>query len=101
MQHLTEFAKQYKEAVIRYAKAHFENRTLNFTPNMIAISNNCTSLTDNAKKFQSDYKKDDFNYSSDSDYKQNQKKMDTAFDAVIKSFDKLKNERFVRILIIN
>lgn len=35
MKHLTDFAKQYKDAVNRYAKAHFENRTLIFTPNMV------------------------------------------------------------------
>ena len=83
--HLTEFAKQYKEAVNRYAKMHFDNRTMNFTPNMIAISNNCTSLIDNALKFQKDYKKDD----------NNQMKLDQSFNKVVNSFNNLKDERFV------
>lgn len=89
MKHLTDFAKQYKEAVNRYAKAHFDNRTLNFTPNMIAISNNCTGLMINARKFQDAYKKDD----------NNQNKMDRAFAAVIESFGRLKHERFVHTLL--
>ncbi|KAH7636787.1 exocyst complex component Sec6 isoform X2 [Dermatophagoides farinae] len=82
MKHLTEFAKQYQEAVNKYAKSHFDNRTQNFTPNMIAISNNCSSLMDNALKFQKEYRKDDLN----------QLKMDNAFSNMIKSFEKLKEE---------
>lgn len=80
--HLTEFAKQYKEAVNRYAKAHFENRSFHFTPNMIAISNNCASLIDNALKFQKDYKKDD----------KNQIELDKAFSQVVSSFNSLKKQ---------
>lgn len=39
MRHLTEFAKQYKEAVNKYAKSHFDKRTPNFTPNMVIKMN--------------------------------------------------------------
>ena len=84
--HLIEFAKQYKEAVNRYARMHFDNRTnMQFTPNMIAISNNCSSLIDNALMFQKDYKKDD----------NNQINLDQAFNKVVNSFNSLKDERYI------
>ncbi|UXI20538.1 epidermal retinol dehydrogenase 2-like [Sarcoptes scabiei] len=83
IKHLTEFAKQYKEAVNKYAKSHFDNRTPNFTPNMIAISNNCSSLMDNALKFRKEYRKNDVD---------DKKKMDSAFSNMIKSFEKLQEE---------
>lgn len=51
----------------------------------IAISNNCSSLMDNALRFQKDYKKDD----------SSQLKTDKAFSNMIKSFEKLREERFV------
>lgn len=89
-QHLTEFSKQYQEAVNKYAKAHFENRSFRFTPNMIAISNNCTSLIDNALKFQKDYKKDD----------NNQMKLDRGFSQVVNSFNSLKRERFDYLIVL-
>ncbi|CAG2118198.1 unnamed protein product, partial [Medioppia subpectinata] len=34
MDHLSAFAKQYKDAVNKYSKSHFENRNQLFTPNM-------------------------------------------------------------------
>ncbi len=37
MDHLSAFAKQYKDAVNRYSKSHFENRGHYFTPNMVFL----------------------------------------------------------------
>lgn len=88
MKHLTDFAKQYHDAVVRYARSHFDNRTVHFTWNMVAISNNCTSLMDNALKFQRKYKKDDIS----------QLKTDKAFSDAIKSFERLKEESIVFLI---
>ncbi|XP_054156663.1 exocyst complex component 3-like [Oppia nitens] len=88
MDHLSTFAKQYKDAVKRYAKSHFENRNQLFTPNMIAITNNCLSFIEIAMNFKQEYKSGD----------STELEANRVFDNVVKSFEELKEESIGHLL---
>ncbi|RWS07562.1 exocyst complex component 3-like protein, partial [Dinothrombium tinctorium] len=81
MEHLAMFAKQYKDAVYKYSKSHFEDRGLYkyFTPYMIAVTNNSIAFSDIAWKFRKQYR------SSTTD-------SDKSFENVLNSFEKLREE---------
>lgn len=53
LDHLSAFAKQYKEAIVHFARCHFEDRVKYkyFTAYLIACTNNTISFSDIALKF--------------------------------------------------
>ncbi|RWS22101.1 exocyst complex component 3-like protein [Leptotrombidium deliense] len=83
MDHLAAFAKQYKDAISKYSKAHFEDRELHkcYTPYMIAITNNCISFSDIAWKFRKQYRSATSGAESDK-----------SFENVLNSFEKLRED---------
>lgn len=87
MEHLANFAKMYKKAVAELSASHFADRTQYkfFTPYMIAIANNCTSFTEIAQKFSTQYRSTTDTLVTDTD-------AETVFASVRDSFEKLRSD---------
>ena len=93
MEHLANFAKMYKKAVAELSASHFADRTQYkfFTPYMIAIANNCTSFTEIAQKFSTQYR-------STTDTLVTDKDAETVFANVRDSFEKLRSDTIHSLL---
>lgn len=91
MEHLANFARQYREAVGKLSLSHFEDRCRfkYFTPYMIAIANNCDSFVEIAKKFSKQYESKSEGFSND---------VDNVFDQVYKSFESLRDDTIKYLL---
>lgn len=83
LDHLTSFAKQYKEAISHFSKVHFDDRTRYkyFTAFMIASTNDCLSFPEIVLKFCTIYK-----YS----VKTNESEFNSAFKNVLDAFETLR-----------
>ena len=94
MDHLANFANQYKKAVSELSTSHFSDRTQYkfFTPYMIAIANNCTSFTEIAQKFSTQY---DW---SKTGLSVTDKDAETVFANVNDSFEKLRMDTIHSLL---
>ena len=98
LDHLTTFAKQYKEAIAHYARCHFEDRVKYkyFTPYCIATTNNTLNFQQIALKFLS------MNYSvkdrNEQEFSQSLKNVLDAFENLRKSnIDLLLKDLFLDI----
>lgn len=93
MEHLDNFAKQYRGAVGKLSHSHFEDRGKfkYFTPYMIAIANNCDSFIEIAKKFSKQYQSNPESYEPSTE-------PDHVFESVYTSFESLREDTIQYLL---
>ena len=91
LDHLTSFAKQYREAIAHFSRVHFEDRVKYkyFTSYMIAATNNCLSFPEIALKFCTVNK-----YS----VKTNEQEFNQAFKNVLDAFENLRKSNIELLL---